>query len=107
MKVLEGKLVSKKLKDTYVVEVSRVKPHPLYKKLMKLSKKYKVHNAGFEDLEIGARVKIQEIKPMSKQKYFKISETIINEYKKAKKSTKKPEIKGKEKSSIKKTKKTK
>ena len=110
MKILEGKLVSKKIKDTYVVEVSRVKPHSLYKKLVKISKKYKVVNTGFEDLEIGASVRIQEIKPVSKQKHFKISEVISNDTKKVKETkTKKAknENTGKEKSLNKKAKKSK
>lgn len=76
MKILEGKLISVKMKNTAVVEVYRVKPHPLYGKLIRLSKKYKVDNTGFEDLEIGTEVKIQEVKPISKQKYFKITEVI-------------------------------
>ena len=73
MKILEGKLISTKMQNTAVVEVYRLKPHPLYKKLIRLSKKYKVDNVGFEDLAIGTEVKIQEIKPMSKEKYFKIT----------------------------------
>lgn len=99
MKILEGKLVSKKVKDTYIVEVFRVKPHPLYKKLIKLSKKYKVDNAGFEDLEIGTTVKIEETKPMSKHKYFKISNVVSNKAKKTKKGTSniKKEKEGKDK----------
>lgn len=99
MKVLEGILISKKLKDTYVVEVSRVRPHPLYKKLVKISKKYKVSNTGFEDIELGTQVRIQETKPVSKKKYFKISEVITSETKPAKKSATKAktDVKGKEK----------
>jgi small subunit ribosomal protein S17 len=104
MKILEGKLISKKVKDTYVVEVSRVRPHPLYKKLVRLSKKYKVDNAGFEDLELGTKVRIKETKPMSKDKYFKISDVVTNE---TKKTVKKSVNKRKEKSSSKGTKKTK
>ena len=89
MKILEGTLISVKMKNTAVVEVNRVKPHPLYKKLVRLSKKYKVDNVGFEDLELGTEVKIQEIKPISKKKYFKIIEVISkNEIKKGSKKTK-------------------
>jgi len=90
MKILEGKLISVKMQNTAVVEVKRVKPHPLYRKLIRLSKKYKVENTGFEDLAVGTEVKIQEIKPVSKEKYFKIIEVISkNEIKKISKKEKK------------------
>lgn len=98
MKILEGILISVKMKNTAVVEVYRVKPHPLYRKLVRLSKKYKVDNTGFEDLELGTEVRIQEIKPISKKKYFKIIETITKkEVKKGKKvqPVEKKEVKAK------------
>jgi len=83
MKILEGKLISAKMQNTAVVEVKRIKPHPLYRKLVRLSKKYKVENTGFEDLAIGTEVKIQEIKPVSREKHFKIIEVVSkNEVKK-------------------------
>ena len=91
MKILEGKLISVKMQNTAVVEVNRVKPHPLYKKLIRLSKKYKVDNTGFENLAIGSEVKIQEIKPISKQKYFRIIEVMSKN--EVKKQAKKPKAK--------------
>lgn len=74
-KVLEGKVVSLKMQGTVVVEVVRRKQHPLYKRLLKRSKKYKVDIAGLT-LNLGDRVKIVETKPMSKEKYFKVLEVI-------------------------------
>lgn len=88
MKILEGKITSIKMEKTAVVEVSRVKPHPLYRKLIRLSKKYKVDNTGFEDVEVGSFVKIQEIKPLSKDKYFKISEILTKDHVKKTKTKK-------------------
>jgi small subunit ribosomal protein S17 len=76
MKVFEGKFVSSKMNNTAIVEVFRMRPHPLYKKPVRLSKKYKVDNSGFENIEPGTKVRIQEIKPISKMKYFKIIEVI-------------------------------
>lgn len=74
-KVLIGEIVSLKMQNTAVVEVVRRKPHPLYKKLLKRSKKYKADTAGLT-LNIGDKVKIEETKPISKDKYFKVLEVI-------------------------------
>lgn len=83
-KVLTGKVISTEMQDTAVVEVTRFVPHPLYKKLLKRSKKYKVAVNGHE-LEVGKRVKIAETKPLSKDKYFKVTEVIAEQHEKAKK----------------------
>lgn len=72
MKVFEGNIVSVGMNRTVVVEVVRRTPDPLYKKLIKLSSKFKVDTAGFENLEIGQKVRIVETRPISKQKNFKI-----------------------------------
>ena len=76
MKIFEGKVISTGMNNTAVVEVFRVTPHPLYRKLIRLSKKYKVDNTGFETVVVGSVVKITETKPVSKYKYFKISELV-------------------------------
>lgn len=73
MKIFEGKVVSTDMHKTIVVEVFRKTPHPLYRKLVKLSKKFNVDNTGFENVEVGATVKITETRPISKNKYFKVS----------------------------------
>ena len=71
MKVFEGQVVSVPGGHTAIVEVVRKTPHPLYKKLIKRSKKYKVDTAGL-DVAIGANVKIVETRPISKNKFFKL-----------------------------------
>lgn len=88
MKIFEGKVISIGMQKTVVVEVFRTTPHPLYKKLVKLSKKFKVDNTGFENIQVGSFVRIIETKPISKNKYFKIA-GIVGE-------TKKSDIKAKE-----------
>jgi len=70
-KVLTGKIVSVKMQNTVLVEVVRRTPHKLYGKLLKRSKKYKVDSAG-QTVEVGQIVKIEETKPMSKDKHFKL-----------------------------------
>ena len=44
IKILKGKVVSDKMKDTVVVSVTRFVKHPKYKKYYKISKKYKAHD---------------------------------------------------------------
>lgn len=70
-KVLAGKVVGVKMNNTVVVEVVRRTPHPLYKKLVRKSKKFKVDSAGVE-VTVGQEVKIVETRPISKDKHFKI-----------------------------------
>ncbi len=76
MKVFEGIITSVGMNKTVVVEVFRRTPHPLYKKLIKRSKKLKADNTGFENLELGNRVRITETRPISKDKYFRVSRVL-------------------------------
>jgi small subunit ribosomal protein S17 len=72
-KVLVGKIVSTKMKDTVVVLVERFTKHPKYGKFLKRQKKFKVHDAGNKHKE-GEVVEIIETKPISKDKHFMILE---------------------------------
>jgi small subunit ribosomal protein S17 len=74
-KVLTGKVISVKMQNTAVVETSRRVPHPLYKKLLKVSKHFNVDTAG-KTVAVGDEVRIVETKPVSKTKYFAIKEVI-------------------------------
>lgn len=74
-KIFNGTIISVKMNKTAVVEVTRKTPHPLYKKLLKKSKKYKVSIGEFE-VSLGDKVKIIETRPISKDKHFKIIEVI-------------------------------
>jgi small subunit ribosomal protein S17 len=68
--ILEGKIISNKMRGTVVVSVSRLKKHPLYGKYIKISKKYKAHSS--EQISEGKNVIIESIKPMSKDKKWKV-----------------------------------
>lgn len=70
-KILKGKVVSLKMQKTAVVEVERKTVHPLYKKVLVRSKKYKV-DTGDLALNLGDTVKIVETKPTSRGKFFKV-----------------------------------
>lgn len=74
-KVRLGTVVSDKMNKTIVVKVETVKQHPLYKKTIKTSKKYKVHDENNE-AKVGDVVKIMETRPLSKEKRWRLVEII-------------------------------
>jgi small subunit ribosomal protein S17 len=74
-RVLVGKVVSNKMEKTGVVAVSALKPHPLYGKVIKRTKKYKFHDEN-NDCNIGDLVEIIESKPYSKDKTWRLSRIV-------------------------------
>ena len=64
-----GKVVSTSMNKTIVVEVETYKKHPLYKKRVKYSKKYKAHDEE-NKAKVGDIVKIVSCRPLSKTKRF-------------------------------------
>lgn len=70
-----GIVKSTGMQKTAVVEVTKKTPHPMYKKLLKKSKKYKV-DTGELILTQGDSVRIVETHPISKEKYFKIEKIL-------------------------------
>ena len=70
-KELRGKVVSDKMQETAVVAVSRFVVHPKYKKFMKKTAKFSVHNPGNKAKE-GDMVTIRSCRPLSKTKHFEI-----------------------------------
>ena len=74
-KVLEGVVVSNKMNKTVVVKATSYKPHPRYKKLIECCKKFYAHDEKNE-IEEGQTVMIQEVRPLSKLKCWKVVEVI-------------------------------
>jgi small subunit ribosomal protein S17 len=72
-KVREGLVVSNKMAKTVVVAVETRKVHPLYKKAIRLTKKYKAHDEN-NACKIGDKVKIVETRPLSKEKRWRVAE---------------------------------
>lgn len=71
-KILSGKVVETgKMAKTVKVEVKTQRTHPLYKKVIKRSKNYLVDLNGLEPT-VGQTVRIQETRPLSKNKRFKL-----------------------------------
>lgn len=74
-KVLTGRVVSDKMDKTVVVLVERVFRHPLYGKTVRRSKRYKAHDEANE-CRVGDLVEIMETRPLSKEKYFRVTRII-------------------------------
>jgi small subunit ribosomal protein S17 len=72
--VLRGKVVSSKMTDTISVAVERYVKHPKYKKYLKRTKKFLVHDAG-NTAKVGEVVEIKEVNPISKRKSFALVTT--------------------------------
>ena len=74
-KVREGLVTSTGMDKTAVVTVTVRKPHPRYKKTMQRSTRLYVHDET-NDLNVGDRVRVQETRPLSKQKRWRLVEVL-------------------------------
>ena len=70
-----GKVVSDKMDKTVVVAVVDNVKHPLYNKIVKRTRKMKVHDENNE-CKIGDRVRVMETRPLSKDKRWRLVEII-------------------------------
>lgn len=74
-KVRTGYVVSDKMQKTIVVELEDRKQHALYGKIMRRNSKVKAHDEN-SDAGVGDRVRIEECRPLSKDKHFRLVEVI-------------------------------
>ncbi len=70
-----GKVVSNKMDKTIVVEIENLVMHPLYKKSVRRRKKIKSHDSKNE-CSIGDIVKVEETRPLSKEKRYRLIEIL-------------------------------
>jgi small subunit ribosomal protein S17 len=77
-KVREGLVVSNKMAKTIVVAVETRKVHPLYKKAVRRTKKYKAHDEN-SACKIGDKVRIVETRPLSREKRWRVTEIVSTE----------------------------
>ena len=70
-RILEGIVVSDKMDKTVVVKVERLIQHPIYRNIMKRSKKYMAHDES-NSFKEGDKVRIIEAKPYSKNKTWDV-----------------------------------
>jgi small subunit ribosomal protein S17 len=68
---LIGRVRSDKMEKTVVVEVVRFKREAMYKKYVRVRKRYKAHDEKNE-FKIGDRVEIEEHRALSKEKRWKV-----------------------------------
>lgn len=75
---LIGKVISNKMLKTLVVQTERTKEHQKYKRRYKIRKNYKVHNEK-GDYQIGDKILIEECRPISKDKKWRVIKKITSE----------------------------
>lgn len=74
-KVFTGRVVSDKMNKTIVVAISERKLHPLYKKYVAATKKVKAHDET-NDAHEGDTVRVVEVRPVSKDKHWRLLEIV-------------------------------
>ena len=70
-----GNVISNKMEKTVVVQVVRLVAHPLYGKVVRRITKVKAHDEG-NRCQIGDRVKLIPTRPLSKDKFWRVSEIL-------------------------------
>ena len=70
-KVISGIVVSTKMQNTIVVRIERKYRHKTYRKVIVRHQKFKAHNE-LKDINEGDTVMIEETRPISKDKYFRV-----------------------------------
>ena len=70
-RILNGKVIKKSGDKTVSVLVTRQTTHPIYKKIIRLSKKYLAHDND-NSISVGDSVRIQETRPLSKSKSWEV-----------------------------------
>ncbi len=74
-KVLQGVVVSNKMEKSAAVLVERTVQHPLYKRIVRKTKKYQIHD---EDniCQVGDSVRLIECKPISRHKCWRLLDVV-------------------------------
>ncbi len=72
---LVGRVVSDKMDKTVVVAIERRKMHPIYKKVVRTTKKIMAHDES-NAIEVGALVRVVESKPLSRNKRWVVEEVL-------------------------------
>ena len=70
-----GRVVSDKMDKTVVVSVERLRRHPIYKRVVRLSSKFKAHDAD-NAARVGDTVRIEESRPLSAEKRWTVVEVV-------------------------------
>jgi small subunit ribosomal protein S17 len=70
-----GRVVSDKMDKTVVVSVERLRRHPIYKRVVRLSSKFKAHDEE-NTARVGDTVRIEESRPLSREKRWTVVEVV-------------------------------
>jgi small subunit ribosomal protein S17 len=70
-----GRVVSDKMDKTVVVSVERLRRHPIYKRVVRLSSKFKAHDEE-NNAKVGDTVRIEESRPLSRDKRWRVIEVV-------------------------------
>jgi small subunit ribosomal protein S17 len=70
-----GHVVSDKMDKTVVVSVERLRRHPIYKRVVRLSSKFKAHDQQ-NSARVGDTVRIEESRPLSREKRWTVVEVV-------------------------------
>ncbi len=70
-----GRVVSDKMDKTVVVSVERLRRHPIYKRVVRLSSKCKAHDQE-NTARVGDTVRIEESRPLSREKRWTVVEVV-------------------------------
>jgi small subunit ribosomal protein S17 len=70
-----GRVVSDKMDKTVVVSVERLRRHPIYKRVVRLSSKFKAHDEE-NAARVGDTVRIEESRPLSAEKRWRVVEIV-------------------------------
>ena len=70
-----GRVVSDKMDKTVVVTVERLRRHPIYKRVVRLSSKFKAHDEE-NAARVGDTVRIEESRPLSREKRWIVVEVV-------------------------------
>ena len=70
-----GRVVSDKMDRTVVVSVERLRRHPIYKRVVRLSSKFKAHDEE-NSAKVGDTVRIEESRPLSREKRWRVVEVV-------------------------------
>src|SRR6187200_3156310 len=70
-----GRVVSDKMDKTVVVSVKRLRRHPIYKRVDRLSSKFKAHDEE-NSARVGDTVRLEESRPLSREKRWTVVEIV-------------------------------
>ncbi len=76
-KVRDGVVVSNKMQKTVTVRVERTLRHAHFGKVISRAKKYYAHAENAQEIPVGKKVRIEETRPMSKLKRWRVVEVLV------------------------------